>query len=89
MKPPSGIPHGMLILTRKPQESLHIGDEIVVTVLSAQGNQVRLGIRAPTHIGVHREEVYRRIQAEKRAAVKASPAHPRITVRRTRSPHRE
>ena len=89
MKPPSDMPYGMLILTRHPQESLHIGDEIIVTVLGVQGNQVQLGILAPTHVGVHREEIYRRIHAEKRAAVNASPAYPRITVRRARSPHRE
>jgi len=87
MKPPSGMPYGMLVLTRHPQETLYIGDEITVTVLGVQGTQVRLGIQAPTHVGVHREEIYRRIQAEKRATVNASPARPRITVRRTRSPH--
>ncbi|WP_458366791.1 carbon storage regulator CsrA [Burkholderia pseudomallei] len=79
----------MLVLTRHPQESLHIGDEITVTVLSVHGTQVRLGIDAPAHIGVHREEIYRRIQAEKRAVADAPSVSPRITVRRTRAPHRE
>lgn len=89
MQSPSGTPRGMLILYRHPQETLHIGDEITVTVLGVNGNQVRLGIQAPAYVGVHREEIYRRIQAEKRAAADTSSVAPRITVRRTRAPHRE
>lgn len=89
MLPSSGIPHGMLILYRHPQQSLHIGDEITVTVLGVQGNQVRLGIQAPAHVGVYREEIYRRIQAEKRAAADTPPAHLRVIIRRARAPHRE
>lgn len=54
----------MLILTRRMHETLTIGDEITVTVLGVHGNQVRLGITAPKQIPVHREEVYRRLQAE-------------------------
>jgi carbon storage regulator len=52
----------MLILTRKDNESLLIGDEIEITVLGVKGNQVRIGINAPKDIDVHREEVYRRIK---------------------------
>ena len=55
----------MLILSRNPSETIVIGDDITVKVLSVQGNQVRLGISAPKEISVHREEVYRRIQIEK------------------------
>jgi carbon storage regulator len=55
----------MLILTRRPGESVKIGDDITVTVLGIKGNQLRLGFTAPAHISVHREEVYQRIQAEK------------------------
>jgi carbon storage regulator len=54
----------MLILSRIPDETLMIGDDITVTVLGIQGNQVRLGISAPKDVDVHREEVYNRIQAE-------------------------
>jgi len=57
----------MLILTRKLAETLRIGDDISVTVLGIQGNQVRLGINAPRSIPVHREEIYARILEEQKA----------------------
>ncbi len=55
----------MLILTRHSEEALKINDDITVTVLSVQGNQVRLGIDAPRYVEVHREEIYHRIQQSK------------------------
>jgi len=55
----------MLILTRKVGECLRIGDDISVIVLSQKGNQIRIGIDAPSHVSVHREEIYQRIQAER------------------------
>ena len=56
----------MLILTRRPNETLMIGTEITVTVLGVKGNQVRIGVNAPKNVTVHREEIFERINAEKR-----------------------
>ena len=52
------IPGGMfmLILTRKPNESLIIDNEITLTIMEVRGNQVRIGVDAPAHISIHREE---------------------------------
>lgn len=58
----------MLILTRKIGESIVIADDIVVTVIESSGEQVRLGVDAPRHISVHREEVYSQISKENEAA---------------------
>ena len=53
----------MLILTRRIGETLNIGDNVTVTVLSIQGQQIRLGVNAPREVAVHREEVYERIKS--------------------------
>ncbi|MDP8078871.1 carbon storage regulator CsrA [Phocoenobacter skyensis] len=58
----------MLILTRKLGESLLIGDNVEVTVLSVRGNQVKLGINAPKEVSVHREEVYKQINESAKQA---------------------
>lgn len=52
----------MLILTRKVGESLLIGDNVSITVLSVRGNQVKIGVDAPKDVSVHREEIYHRIK---------------------------
>lgn len=55
----------MLILTRNISQKIKIGDDVTVTVLGVQGNQVRLGINAPKDVAVHRQEIFDRIQREK------------------------
>ena len=62
----------MLILTRRQQESLRIGDDITVTILSVKGHQVRVGIEAPRSVVVHREEIYARIRADRAAGTHVS-----------------
>jgi carbon storage regulator len=54
----------MLILTRRVGETVMIGDDVTITVLGVKGNQVRVGINAPKHVAVHREEIYERIKRE-------------------------
>jgi carbon storage regulator len=54
----------MLVLTRKTNESIMIGDEIKITVVEIRGDQVKLGITAPKRISVHREEIFLAIQKE-------------------------
>jgi len=54
----------MLILLRRPGEKIYIGDDVTITVLSLKGCQVRIGITAPKHLPVHREEIYERIKRE-------------------------
>lgn len=55
----------MLVLTREVGEMIAIGDDIWIKVLEIRGNTVRIGIRAPAHVEVHRSEVLRRIQAKR------------------------
>jgi carbon storage regulator len=65
----------MLVLTRKANQSIMIGDEIEVSVLSVLGEKVRLGIQAPREVPVFRKEVFLEIQAQK-ARPAPSPAAP-------------
>lgn len=58
----------MLVLTRKVNQSIIIGDDVEVVVLEVRGEQVRLGIRAPKDVTVHRKEIYEQIQEENRQA---------------------
>ena len=82
----------MLVLTRKRDEGIKIGDNIQVVVLSIRGDKVRLGISAPTDIPVHRKEVYNAIRraeeqrtAEQRAAAPPAP----IPARRPKRARRD
>ncbi len=63
----------MLVLTRKLQQSIVIGDEIEVVVLEVRGEQVRLGIRAPKHVTVHRKEIYDQIHEANAEASQVNP----------------
>lgn len=58
----------MLVLTRKLNESIMIGDDVKITIVDVKGDQVKLGITAPRQIAVHREEVYLEIQKENQLA---------------------
>ncbi len=59
----------MLVLTRKPGESLRLGDDIRITVVEIDGSNIKLGIDAPRSVSIYREEVYQRIKEENQAAV--------------------
>lgn len=56
----------MLILTRKVNETLMVGDDVSVTVLGIKGGQIRIGINAPRDVAVHRQEVYEKILQERK-----------------------
>ena len=55
----------MLVLSRKKDESIMIGDDVEITIVDVRGDKVRLGITAPRSISVHRREIYDAIQQEK------------------------
>ena len=59
----------MLVLTRKPEQSIMIGADVEITVLEVRGEQVRLGIRAPRSVAIHRKEVFDQILEENQSAV--------------------
>lgn len=63
----------MLVLTRKVNQSIVIGDGIEVVVLEVRGEQVRLGIKAPRDVSVHRKEIFEQIQSENEAATGTQP----------------
>ncbi len=71
----------MLILTRRVGESVVIGEDVTVTVLGVKGNQVRIGINAPKHVAVHREEIFERIKNGR-----GRPARRRRRIRQPSSP---
>lgn len=59
----------MLVLTRRPGESIVVGQDIVVTVIEIKGGQVRIGIDAPREVDVYREEIYEQVRQENLNAV--------------------
>jgi carbon storage regulator len=69
----------MLILARKENESIIIGDQIEISIVNIKGDQVKLGIKAPREIKVYRLEVYNAIQEENRAAAQAKAELPELS----------
>jgi len=70
----------MLVLSRKQDEKIIIGDSITLMVVSIQGDKVRLGIEAPKHVSIHREEVYHAIlkdRVNEELTVRPSPTETR------------
>jgi carbon storage regulator len=59
----------VLVLTRRITESVMIGDDVRITVLGVKGNQVRIGIDAPKHVAMHREEIFECVKASKYMAI--------------------
>ena len=71
----------MLVLSRRPGESIVIGNQVVVTIVEVRGDQIRIGIDAPRDIQVHREEVFRELEAQNSQAA-GSAARARSVVAR-------
>ena len=63
----------MLVLTRKPGQSVYIGDDIKITLHGIRGNQVRIGIEAPSSVKIYREEIYLQILEENKSAAAELP----------------
>lgn len=77
----------MLVLSRYRDESVYIGDDIVITVVDIRGDRVRIGIQAPPDVSVHRQEVYEAIKNSDRGFSSGSPkTEPTGTVQKPGSP---
>jgi len=63
----------MLVLSRTRDETIMIGEDVRITVVDIRGDKVRLGVTAPRHVKVHRQEVYEAIQRENREAARIEP----------------
>jgi len=72
----------MLIITRRPDEKIMLGDDIIVHVMEIVGNSVRVGIEAPRSIPVYREEIWNAVRDENRAAADSAPTDLPIPVER-------
>jgi carbon storage regulator len=68
----------MLVLTRRTQQSIMIGEGVVITILEVRGDQVRIGVSAPRDVAVHREEVFLELQEANKSA--ASPSADAISA---------
>ncbi|MCR9296011.1 MAG: carbon storage regulator CsrA [bacterium] len=74
----------MLVLSRHRDESIMIGDDVVITIVDIRGDKVRLGIEAPQDIPVHRQEVYEAIKRENQKAGQVQPGETRSLGNRRR-----
>ncbi|GHV77978.1 carbon storage regulator [Spirochaetia bacterium] len=68
----------MLILSRKTDEKIMIGDDVTITIIEIRGDQVRLGVDAPKNVKVFRREVFDAIKAENKAAAESKPVFPEL-----------
>ena len=62
----------MLVLSRKKDEVIVVGDDIEITLVDIRGDQVKIGVSAPRSVSIHRKEIYDAIQKENKAAAKAT-----------------
>ena len=76
----------MLILSRKVNEKIMIGEDISVSVIEIRGDQVRLGVDAPKTVKVFRQEVFDAIKAENKAAAQSAPVFPELDLGAKREP---
>ena len=63
----------MLVLSRYKDQSIYIGDDIIITVVDVRGDRIRIGIDAPANVPVHRQEIYEAIRREQKAGKKEEP----------------
>ncbi len=59
----------MLILSRRPGESVHVGDDIKITILSIKGQQIKIGLEVPEQTPVYREEIYLKVRSQNASAL--------------------
>jgi carbon storage regulator len=71
----------VLVLTRRPGESIVVGNQVVVTVLEVRGDQVRVGIDAPREVQVHREEVFRQLEDQNTRAARSAAQTRKLVAR--------
>jgi carbon storage regulator len=71
----------MLVLGRGVGQTIMIGNDVAITVLGIQGNQVRIGVNAPKQLSVHREEIYERVQQERTDSARSDTRRQIITKR--------
>jgi carbon storage regulator len=70
----------MLILSRKVNEKIMIGDDISISIIEVRGDQVRVGVDAPKNVKVFRQEVFDAIKAENKAAAESTPVFPQLDI---------